>query len=212
SNRGKFIYSEDKTGTITTAAKVTATGNDNYGIYSSGTVTNTGDIDLSKGTGNIGILAKSTTGNAQNSGTIKVGASTAAKRSIGIVANNGGKAKNTGTGTVEVTKADGLGLYAANGGIIENAGKVTTNGDSTIGAYAADSSNINLTGGEINVKGKSTIGYYLNQGQDSKITSAKITVTGDESTGVFVSAGKLTSYTGNTAVIGNGVYGLVAGK
>ncbi|WP_143003892.1 autotransporter-associated N-terminal domain-containing protein, partial [Fusobacterium necrophorum] len=212
SNRGKFIYSEDTKGKISTAAKVTATGDDNYGIYSSGNVTNTGTIDLSTGTGNIGILTKSATGNVENSGTIKVGDSTAADRSIGIVANDGGKAKNTGK--IEVTKADGLGLYAVKGGTIENAtgGTITTNGDSTIGAYAADSSNINLTGGEIKATGKSIIGYYLDKGTSSTVaSSAKINVTGEESTGVFVSAGKL-AYNGTTTVTGNGVYGLVAGK
>ncbi|KDE70722.1 hypothetical protein FUSO6_03290, partial [Fusobacterium necrophorum DAB] len=210
--KGKFIYSTDTTGKIENKATITATGSGNYGIYSSGEVKNTGNMSLETGTGNIGILVKSTTGKAENSGNIKVGASTAADRSIGIVAI-AGTAKNTGT--IEVTKANGLGLYAKDNGTVENtgAGKIIADGDSTIGAYAADSSNIKLTDGEISVKGKSTIGYYLNQGQNSEITTAKINVEGDKSTGVFVNdGGKLTSYSGETTVTGDGVYGLVVGQ
>ncbi|KDE60685.1 hypothetical protein FUSO5_13040, partial [Fusobacterium necrophorum BFTR-1] len=212
-DKGKFIYSSDKTGVIVNKAEITATGSGNYGIYSSGKVTNMGNMNLEKGTGNIGLLINDG-GNAENSGNIKVGASTDdANRSIGIVAIDKATAKNTGK--IEVTEANGLGLYAKDSGTVENAnnGKIIATGDSTIGAYAADNSNIKLTGGEITVKGNSTIGYYLNQGKNSEIKNlAKINVTGNESTGVFINGGTLTSYSGETTVTGDGVYGLVVGE
>lgn len=54
----KFIYSEDTTGTITTAANIVSTGGDNYGIYTSGKALNKGNITMTSGIGNVGLLSK----------------------------------------------------------------------------------------------------------------------------------------------------------
>ncbi|KDE67822.1 hypothetical protein FUSO6_09845, partial [Fusobacterium necrophorum DAB] len=205
----KFIYSEDTTGTVTTATNITATGNDNYGIYTSGKAVNKGNITMNTGIGNVGLLAKTATGEVTNEGTIKVGASTDIDHSIGMVANRG-KALNIRN--IEVNGADGLGLYAKDRGTVENSGTITTNGDLTVGAYAADTSNINLTAGTMTINGDKATGYYLDKGQNSTIKSnAKVIVKGDNSNGIFVNQGKL-SYNGETTVTGNGVYGLVAGN
>ncbi|MCF0162217.1 MAG: hypothetical protein HUJ88_06520, partial [Fusobacterium necrophorum] len=198
----KFIYSEDKAGTVTTATNITATGNDNHGIYTSGKAVNKGNITMNTGIGNVGLLAKTATGEVTNEGTIKVGASTDIDHSIGMVANRG-KALNIRN--IEVNGADGLGLYAKDRGTVENSGTITTNGDLTVGAYAADTSNINLTAGTMTINGDKATGYYLDKGQNSTIkSSAKVIVKGDNSNGIFVNQGKL-SYNGKTTVTGNGV-------
>ncbi|MBQ3437712.1 MAG: hypothetical protein IJG31_04295 [Fusobacterium sp.] len=205
----KFIYSEDTTGTITTDVNIVSTGGDNYGIYTSGKALNKGNITMTSGIGNVGLLSKGANGDVTNEGTIKVGASTSTDHSIGIV-SNGGKSLNKGI--IEVNGADGLGLYAVNNGTVANSGTITAIGDSTVGAYAADTSNINLTAGTIRVDGNKSIGYYLDKGMNSSISSgAKVNVNGNDSSGIFVNQGKLT-YNGESTVKGDGVYGLVVGN
>jgi len=225
-NKGKFIYSSDTKGNITNSTDMemlsTATDGENYGIYATGTVINSGKIEFTKGKGNVGIYATED-GNITNSGNIELGESDAAnkKYSIGIIAKPG---KVTNSGTVKIGDSansidgkDGIGLFAdsengKNGEII-NTGAVTTEGDSTIGAYANASSKISLgAGGDITVKGDKTTGYYIDQGTGSGIASGvSIDVTGDNANGVFVNKGGLT-YEGDTTVTGDGAYGFVAGK
>ena len=225
-NKGKFIYSSDKKGNITNSTDMemlsTATDGENYGIYATGTVINSGKIEFTKGKGNVGIYATED-GDITNSGNIELGESDAAnkKYSIGIIAKPG---KVTNSGTVKIGDSansidgkDGIGLFAdsengKNGEII-NTGAITTEGDSTIGAYANASSKISLgAGGDITVKGDKTTGYYIDQGTGSSIDSGvSIDVTGDNANGVFVNKGGLT-YEGDTTVTGDGAYGFVAGK
>jgi autotransporter beta-domain protein len=225
-NKGKFIYSSDKKGNITNSTDMemlsTATDGENYGIYATGTVINSGKIEFTKGKGNVGIYATED-GDITNSGNIELGESDAAnkKYSIGIIAKPG---KVTNSGTVKIGDSansidgkDGIGLFAdsengKNGEII-NTGAITTEGDSTIGAYANASSKISLgAGGDITVKGDKTTGYYIDQGTGSSIASGvSIDVTGDNANGVFVNKGGLT-YEGDTTVTGDGAYGFVAGK
>ena len=64
-----YLYSDDTTGNITNNVALTsngstagtaltsATGGQNYGIYSAGTVVNNANIDFSKGIGNVGIYS-----------------------------------------------------------------------------------------------------------------------------------------------------------
>ena len=225
-NKGKFIYSSDKNGNIINSTDMemlsTATDGENYGIYATGTVTNSGKIEFTKGKGNVGIYSTED-GNIINSGNIELGESDAAnkKYSIGIIAKPG---KVTNSGTIKIGDSansidgkDGIGLFAdsengKNGEIITT-GAITTEGDSTIGAYANASSKISLgAGGDITVKGDKTTGYYIDQGTGSSIDSGvSIDVTGDNANGVFVNKGGLT-YEGDTTVTGDGAYGFVAGK
>ena len=208
-DKGLFIYSNDKNGTITNSNPISSTGTigSNTGIYSTGTVTNSGDISFTGGTGNVGVYVIDN-GNITNSGKINVGASTTANRSIGAVANTG---TINNTGNIVVNGQYGLGLYSTGAtSIINNGANITLTGDETIGAYGANGSNINLTSGTIASTGNKTTGYYLGGGTASTIASgAKINVTGNEANGVYVNSGANLTYTGETKVTGDAAYGLI---
>ena len=79
------MYSNDKAGTVTNFTNITSTGEQNYGIYSAGTVTNNGNIDLSSGKGSVAIYSIKG-GTATNNATITVGPSdvTSSLYSIGM--------------------------------------------------------------------------------------------------------------------------------
>ena len=208
-DKGLFIYSNDKNGTITNSNPISSTGTigSNTGIYSTGTVTNSGDISFTGGTGNVGVYVIDN-GTITNSGKINVGASTTANRSIGAVANTG---TINNTGNIVVNGQYGLGLYSTGAtSTIHNGANITLTGDETIGAYGANGSNINLTSGTIASTGNKTTGYYLGGGTASTIASgAKINVTGNEANGVYVNSGANLTYTGETKVTGDAAYGLI---
>ena len=44
-NKNVYVYSNDTTGFVINSTNITSTGQENYGIYSAGTVTNSGTID-----------------------------------------------------------------------------------------------------------------------------------------------------------------------
>ena len=69
-----YIYSKNA-GTVNNVTNLTATGTvgNNYGIYSAGQVTNTGNINFTSGKGNVGIYSIDG-GRAVNTATISVGA------------------------------------------------------------------------------------------------------------------------------------------
>ena len=158
-NNSTFIYSSDKTATITNSTPLRTTGNKNYGIYASGNITNLADMDFSSGVGNVGILnvrdIGSTTSKAVNGQlgtttqpTITVGRSDIANKnySIGMAAgylDKDGVLKQTGH--------------------VENYGKIDVVGEGGIGMYAAGSGSmaINHVGAEINLSGQDSIGMYL---------------------------------------------------
>ena len=208
-DKGLFIYSNDKNGTITNSNPISSTGTigSNTGIYSTGTVTNSGDISFTGGTGNVGVYVIDN-GTITNSGKINVGASTTANRSIGAVANTG---TINNTGNIVVNGQYGLGLYSTGAtSTINNGANITLTGDETIGAYGANGSNINLTSGTIASTGNKTTGYYLGGGTASAIASgAKINVTGNEANGIYVNSGANLTYTGETKVTGDAAYGLI---
>ena len=208
-DKGLFIYSNDKNGTITNSNPISSTGTigSNTGIYSTGTVTNSGDISFTGGTGNVGVYVIDD-GIITNSGKINVGASTTAKRSIGAVANTG---TINNTGNIVVNGQYGLGLYSTGAtSTIHNGANITLTGDETIGAYGANGSNINLTSGTIASTGNKTTGYYLGGGTASAIASgAKINVTGNEANGIYVNSGANLTYAGETKVTGDAAYGLI---
>ena len=208
-DKGLFIYSNDKNGTITNSNPISSTGTigSNTGIYSTGTVTNSGDISFTGGTGNVGVYVIDD-GIITNSGKINVGASTTAKRSIGAVANTG---TINNTGNIVVNGQYGLGLYSTGAAsTINNGANITLTGDETIGAYGANGSNINLTSGTIASTGNKTTGYYLGGGTASAIASgAKINVTGNEANGIYVNSGANLTYAGETKVTGDAAYGLI---
>ncbi|BBM45880.1 autotransporter-associated N-terminal domain-containing protein [Leptotrichia trevisanii] len=57
-NRNMFMYSEDNSGSIINYTALRSNGDQNYGIYSSGTATNYGSIDFRNGKGNVGLYSK----------------------------------------------------------------------------------------------------------------------------------------------------------
>ena len=208
-DKGVFIYSNDTTGNITNSTAMSSTGTvgSNIGIYSAGTVTNSGNITFTGGTGNIGVYSTSN-GTITNSGAITLGASTTTERSIGAVANTG---TITNSGNITVNGQYGLGLYSTGAtSTINNAANITLTGDETIGAYGVNSSNINLNSGTITSTGNKTTGYYLGNGTGSTIASgAKIDVTGNEANGAYINTGSSLTYVGETKVTGDAAYGLI---
>ena len=208
-DKGVFVYSNDTTGNITNSNPISSTGTigSNIGVYSAGTVNNSGNISFTGGTGNVGVYVIDN-GTITNSGKINVGASTTAKRSIGAVANTG---TINNTGNIVVNGQYGLGLYSTGAtSTIHNGANITLTGDETIGAYGANGSNINLTSGTIASTGNKTTGYYLGGGTASTIASgAKINVTGNEANGIYVNSGANLTYTGETKVTGDAAYGLI---
>ena len=207
-DKGVFIYSNDTTGNITNSTAMSSTGTtgSNIGIYSAGTVTNSGNITFTGGKGNVGVYSTNS-GTITNSGAITLGASTTTERSIGAVANIG---IIHNTGNIVINGQYGLGLYSTGvASVINNGADITLTGDETIGAYGTGGSKINLNSGTITLTGNKAMGYYLGNGTGSTIASgAKIDVTGNEANGVYVNTGSLT-YAGETKVIGDAAYGLI---
>ena len=150
-----YIYSKNN-GTVNNATNLTATGTvgNNYGIYSAGQVTNTGNMNFTSGKGNVGIYSING-GRAVNNATISVGASDSSNSvySIGMAAGYVGDATTpayTGNivneGTINVTGKDSIGMYGV--------GSATTvyNGTST-GSTAT-----------INLLADGAMGVYLDEG------------------------------------------------
>ena len=208
-DNGVFIYSSDTAGNITSNTKITSTGSNgsNFGIFSAGTVNNSGDITLTNGTGNVGVYAINN-GNITNSGNITLGASTSTNRSIGAIANVG---TVTNSGNIVVNGGYGIGNYSSgSGSTINNAGDITLTGDETIGNYGVAGSNINLNSGTVTLTGNKSTGYYLDAGTGSTIASGtKIDVTGNEANGVYANNGSSLTYNGDTTVDGDAAYGLI---
>ncbi|MEX6495425.1 beta strand repeat-containing protein, partial [Fusobacterium animalis] len=208
-DNGVFIYSNDTTGNITNSTKITSTGSKgyNYGVFSAGTVNNSGDITLTNGVGNVGVYAANN-GNITNSGNITLGASTSADRSVGAIANVG---TVNNTGNIVVNGQYGIGTYSSgSGSTVNNSGDITLTGDETIGNYGVAGSNINLNSGTVALTGNKSTGYYLDAGTGSTIASgAKINVTGEEANGVYANNGSTLTYSGDTTVDGDAAYGLI---
>ena len=154
-NNSMYIYSKNNA-TINNATNLKSTGTtgNNYGIYASGTVTNTGNIDFKNGLGNVGIYS-TYGGTATNNATISVGASEAENSiySIGMAAGFiGDKATPAYTGniinngTINVTGKESIGMYGVGSG--------TT-------VYNGTPTNKSAT---INLSADGTMGMYLDEG------------------------------------------------
>ena len=144
-NKVVYAYSNDNRVTIHNQATLTATGSENYGIYSAGTVTNDGNMNFQTGIGNVGVYSINN-GTATNNASITVGASDPATRrfAIGMAAgyqnSDFGKIVNSNTGVINVTGSNGIGMYATgnNGSsksIAENHGTINIAGEGAMGMY-----------------------------------------------------------------------------
>ena len=165
-----YLYSDDTTGNITNNVALTsngsaagtpiasATGGQNYGIYSAGTVVNNANIDFSKGIGNVGIYSIKG-GTATNNATITVGDSNAQGNlySLGMAAGyartDSGNIINNGT--INVVGKDAIGMYASGPGstATNNAGHtINLSGDGSMGMYL-DNGAIGVNNGTITTVG-----------------------------------------------------------
>ena len=147
-NRSMFMYSEDNLGNITNHTTLRSNGDQNYGIYSSGAVTNYGNIDFRNGKGNVGLYSTNKDRIVKNAGNIYVGASQPRENySIGMA----GGYYNTNTKSL---------VYTGN---IENTGNIEVYGEHGIGMYATGYGSKAVNRGHIKLIGARSIGMYLDQ-------------------------------------------------
>ena len=196
-NEAVYAYSDNDSSVINNYAPIKANGDRNYGIYSSGTVDNYGNMDLKSGNGvgNIGIY--STKGVATNWATIDTGKTDKTTKSYGI---------GMATGYYD-------GAVSRNQGTVINKGTINVTEDNSIGMYAvgAGSKAINDHGATINLSGKNTIGMYIDQGAEGE-NYGTIVGNGDSIKGVVAAnQGKFKNY-GTIQITGNRGIGIYTDK
>ena len=145
-NKNVFLYSESSTGDIINNTKITTSGNGNFGIYTAGKASNTANMDLRQGLGNVGLYSIGTN-LLSNSGTIKVGASDPLQKLYSIAMAAGYYDKDNKTT-----------IYTGN---IENTGRIEVSGKYGIGMYASGLGSKAVNRGNIYLTGKNSIGMYL---------------------------------------------------
>ena len=197
-----YLYSDDRTGVINSAINLTskgsavgtdlknATGGQNYGLYAAGTVTNTGNMDFSKGIGNVGIYSIKGGTARNNGGIITLGDSNPDKSlySIGMAA----------------------GYAKSDSGNIVNNGTINVNGKNSIGMYASGSKSTveNATGATINLRGEGSMGIYLDNGATGT-NNGTITTVGNPkgAVGLVVRNGSTLVNNGTISIDSQGGYG-----
>ena len=161
-NNSIYIYSKDTSGTsanpqIINNTNITATGKNNYGIYSAGYAANNGNMNLSAGTGNVGVYSVNGGTIENRSGAITVGGSVPVNDEYGIAMAAGytwtkkdllkpvsqRPVQTTGNiinrGTINVNGQYSLGMYASgNGSTAKNYGTINLNANNTTGMYLTD--------------------------------------------------------------------------
>ena len=186
-NKGIYVYSSSKNGTIVNNANVTGTGNESYGLYTAGNnVTNNGNINLGSGIGNVGMYSmKGGTSRNSSTGIITVGASDIEpinmddrKYAIGMAA--GYRKQDTGN--------------------IINEGTINVNGADSIGMYATGTNSTAINRGTINLGAKGTIGMLLDEGARGKNEGIIQTAPGADPENV---RGVIGLYAGKNSVLEN---------
>ena len=145
-NKNVFLYSKNTTGDIINNTKITTNGNGNFGIYTAGKASNTANMDLRQGLGNVGLYSIGTN-LLSNSGTIKVGASDPLQKLYSIAMAAGYYDKDNKTT-----------IYTGN---VENTGNIEVSGKYGIGMYASGLGSKAVNRGNIYLTGKNSIGMYL---------------------------------------------------
>ena len=159
-NNSIYIYSKDTSGTsanpqIINNTNITATGKNNYGIYSAGYVVNNGNMNLSAGTGNVGVYSVNG-GTIENiSGAITVGGSVPVNDEYGI-----GMAAGYTWTKKDLLKPVSQRPVQTIGNII-NRGTINVNGQYSLGMYASGNGSIAKNYGTINLNANNTTGMYL---------------------------------------------------
>ena len=152
-----YAYTNDKTGSVFSNTNITTTGGKSYGIYAAGEAVNYGTIDLTGGTGNVGIYSTGISASgagATNRGVINVGSTNVASKEYGIGMATGYYNETTGA--------------ISNEGLIENRGTINVLHENSIGMYAVGSGSkaINHAGATIDISGKNATGMYIDQGAE----------------------------------------------
>ena len=161
-NNSVYIYSKDISGTsanpqITNNTNITATGKNNYGLYSAGYVVNNGNMNLAAGTGNVGVYSIKAGTIENRNGVITVGGSVPGEDEYGIGMAAGytwtkkdllkpvsqRPQQTTGNiinrGTINVNGQYSMGMYGSgNGTTVNNYGTINLNSDNTTGMYLTD--------------------------------------------------------------------------
>ena len=215
-----YLYSDDTTGNITNNVALTsngstagtaltsATGGQNYGIYSAGTVVNNANIDFSKGIGNVGIYSIKG-GTATNNSTITVGDSNAQGNlySLGMAAGyartDSGNIINNGT--INVVGKDAIGMYASGPGstATNNAGHtINLSGDGSMGMYL-DNGAIGVNNGTITTVGnpKGAVGVVVRNGAEFT-NNGIVNISSKDGYAKYVKGGIIKNY--GSFVVSNG--------
>ena len=145
-----YVYSSDRTGNITNRTNLTSTGKNNYGLYTSGTTVNHGNIDFSSSTGNVGIYAVE--GYASNGDGL--GSAPIIRVSGSDVTSRNPDEKYYGIGMA-------AGYLNEKSGTIENYGTIQVTKDGSIGMYASGTGSRAINRGTIELSGKGVVGIYL---------------------------------------------------
>ena len=159
-NNSIYIYSTDTSGTsanpqIINNTNITATGKNNYGIYSAGYVVNNGNMNLSAGSGNVGVYSVNG-GTIENiSGAITVGGSVPVNDEYGI-----GMAAGYTWTKKDLLKPVSQRPVQTTGNII-NRGTINVNGQYSLGMYASGNGSTAKNYGTINLNTNNTTGMYL---------------------------------------------------
>ena len=159
-NNSIYIYSKDTSGTsanpqVVNNTNIIATGKNNYGIYSAGYVVNNGNMNLSAGSGNVGVYSVNG-GTIENiSGAITVGGSVPVNDEYGI-----GMAAGYTWTKKDLLKPVSQRPVQTTGNII-NRGTINVNGQYSLGMYASGNGSTAKNYGTINLNANNTTGMYL---------------------------------------------------
>ena len=182
-----YVYNNGA-GNIVNNTNLTSTGNENYGVYSAGNVTNNGTINFGTGLGNVGIYSISG-GTAVNNAPITIGDSDPGNSKFGIGMAAGYETSDTGN--------------------IVNNSVINVNGKSSIGMYAtgATSTIHNTSGGVINLSGNGSMGMYLDNGAKG-INDGIIQTVGSPqgAVGIVVRKGSILTNNGTININSSGGY------
>ena len=159
-NNSIYIYSKDTSGTsanpqIINNTNITATGKNNYGIYSAGYTVNDGNMNLSAGTGNVGVYSVNGGTIENRSGAITVGGSVPVNDEYGI-----GMAAGYTWTKKDLLKPVSQRPVQTTGNII-NRGTINVNGQYSLGMYASGNGSTAKNYGTINLNANNTTGMYL---------------------------------------------------
>ena len=159
-NNSVYIYSKDTSGTsanpqVTNNTNITATGNNNYGLYSAGYVVNNGNMNLGSGTGNVGAYSIKGGTIENRNGVITVGGSVPGEDEYGL-----GMAAGYTWTKKDLEKPISQRPEQTSGNII-NRGTINVNGQYSIGMYGSGNGTTVENHGNINLNKNNTTGIYL---------------------------------------------------